>query len=335
MSIEPGLLAKHIRDILGLAIQHDPSRNRGLVVYDRDSSLSRALETAYRLALPGATFLDFAEAGAAGTRAAIEALSPGDFVALVQSQNFRLDDFRVRIELFKRGLTTVEHGHLARLPEEQESTYVDSLAYDPGYYLPLGARLKARLDHAESATVVCEGTRLEYRTGFEPAKLNVGDYRGMANVGGTFPIGEVFTEPADLLKVDGEAMVCSYSGLDHLLQRCAPFRIHIEGGVLVRSDHAPAGFLQILETIRAHEQVLVREFGLGLNPAMNKDRVLTEITAFERMKGLHFSLGAKHTVYKKQGINAKRTRYHVDIYIDAQRVELDGDLIFDGVEHRL
>ena len=61
--------------------------------------------------------------------------------------------------------------------------------------------------------------------------------------------------------------------------------------------------------------------------------MLAEINAFERMKGLHFSPGAKHTVYKKPGISAKRTRYRVDIYIDVERIELDGELLFDGVNH--
>jgi len=333
MAIRADLLEKHLRDILTLAIKHDAAQQDALVVYDRDAALSRALEAAYRAALPGATFLDFAVAGPDGTRAAIDALRPCDFVALVQSQNFRLDDFRVRIELFKRGLTTVEHGHLARIPEHEEEIYVDALAYDPGYYLPLGAKLKARLDAARSAAVFCAGTTLRYTTGFEPAKLNVGDYTGMANVGGTFPIGEVFTEPVELSQVNGEAMVFGYSGLDHLMQACTPFKIHIADGQLTGADHAPADFNQVVEMIRGVEPVWVREFGLGLNPAMHKGRMLTEITAFERMKGLHFSLGAKHTVYKKAGINAKRTRYHVDIYIDVERVELDGEPVFEGGAH--
>ena len=78
--------------------------------------------------------------------------------------------------------------------------------------------------------------------------------------------------------------------------------------MLVSSSGTPKGFDEILATIRTTEEAMVREFGLGLNPAMHKGRVLSEITAFERMKGLHFSLGAKHTVYKKPGINAKRSR---------------------------
>ena len=48
MSIQPELLEQHLRDILELAIKHDASRSRALVIYDRDSALSRALEAAYR-----------------------------------------------------------------------------------------------------------------------------------------------------------------------------------------------------------------------------------------------------------------------------------------------
>lgn len=335
MTTRPGDVDRHIRDILHLAIRHDGAAHKALVVYDRDSPLSRLLEGAYRAALPGATFLDFATAGAEGTRAAIDALAPGDFVGLVQSHNFRLDDFRVRIELFKRQLTTVEHGHLSRLPPEQEQIYIDSLAYDPAYYIPLGQSLKARLDAARSAEVLSEGARLTYATGFEPAKLNVGDYRALPNVGGTFPIGEVFTEPTDLGKVDGEAMIFAFSGLDHLIQVPPPFRLRIEGGYLADVVGAPRDFQDILAKVRATERLLVREFGLGLNPAMHKGRVIGEITAFERMKGLHLSIGEKHTVYKKAGINAKRTRFHIDVFVDVQRIDLDGVPVFEAGEYRV
>jgi hypothetical protein len=40
-------------------------------------------------------------------------------VVLVQSTSFRMDAYRIRIELFKRGLKVIEHVHLSRMPGEQ------------------------------------------------------------------------------------------------------------------------------------------------------------------------------------------------------------------------
>ena len=75
----------------------------------------------------------------------------------------------------------------------------------------------------------------------------------------------------------------------------------------------------------------VREFGLGLNNAMGKHRVVSDITAFERQKGLHLSIGAKHTVYAKQGMHRKHGRYHVDVFVDVERITMDGQPIYqDG-----
>jgi len=42
-----------------------------------------------------------------------------------------------------------------------------------------------------------------FAAGLEPAKLNIGDYGGLKNVGGQYPIGEVFTESRDLEAVNG------------------------------------------------------------------------------------------------------------------------------------
>lgn len=329
MHAAASLEEKHIRDILGLAIKVAPETGRALVVFDRDSPLSRRLELAYRAVLPHAVFLEFAQTGAAGIMAAIDALKPGDFVGIIQSSSFRLDEFRIRIELFKRGLATVEHAHLARMTPEQEAIYVDALAYDPAYYVTLGHQLKTRLDAARSAVVTCNGTRMEYAGPFEAAKLNVGDYTGMANVGGTFPIGEVFTEPANLDTVNGDALVFAFANTDHILRVHEPFAIHVEHGVLTNADAAPDEFKAVLDLIKGQETVLVREFGLGLNRAMGRGRTVNDITAFERMKGLHFSLGSKHPVYKKAGIQTKHTRYHIDVFIDVQRIELDGAPLFE------
>lgn len=323
--------AKHVKDIVRLAIRRSPAA-KALVVFDERTPLARIVAAAYRQALPDARFMDFDASGKDAFFEALDALAPGDLVVLVQSSSFRLDEFRIRIELFKRGLATVDHLHLERARDEgQMRIYVEALAYDPSYYVMLGHALKKRLDAAETVTVRCAGTALTYEGGMEPAKLNVGDYAGMKNVGGTFPIGEVFTEPKDLAKVNGEAMLFAFAGTDHHVQMHPPFRIVVREGVIV-SHEGPPAFQAVLDQIRSEEEVLVREFGLGLNPAMGKERFVDDITAFERQKGLHFSLGEKHGVYKKPGFNPKKTHFHIDVFVDVERIETDGAALYENGE---
>lgn len=324
------LAAKNVGDIVKYAIKLAPGK-KALVFYDQNTPLAQVIVAAYRAALPEALFLDHDVAVKEGFFAAIDDMTAGDLVVLISSATFRLDDFRIRIELFKRGLATVDHMHLERATDEKQiAIYVDSLAYDPAYYPPLGRALKEKIDRAETVKVFCDGTALTYEGGMEEAKLNVGDYSGMTNVGGTFPIGEVFSEPKDFARLNGEAMLFAFAGTDHLAQIHEPFKIRVERGILV-SHEGPPSFQEVLDQIAGDETIMVREFGLGLNPALGKHAVLKDITAFERQKGLHFSLGEKHGVYKKPGLNPKKTHYHIDVFVDVDRIEADGEAIYaDG-----
>lgn len=64
-------------------------------------------------------------------------LPKGSIVILVQSTNFRLSTFRIRLELFHRGIHVIEHNHLAYIPEEQFDTFIHSLEYRTPEYLAL------------------------------------------------------------------------------------------------------------------------------------------------------------------------------------------------------
>ncbi len=323
------LAAKNLSDIIKDAICLQPTEH-AYVIFDTEAPLTQILLDGYRAALPEGTFIDFSTTTPDKILELFNACKPGDLVVLLQSTNFRLNEFRVRIELFQRGLKTIEHMHLYRMSEDQFETYINTLAYDPSYYSPLGHALKKIIEPAKEIIVRCKGTTLTYATPMEMVKLNCGDYREMKNVGGTFPIGEVFTEAADLTKVNGDAMVFSYANEEHMVQIVEPFPVHIEQGVLTAPE-APAEFQRILDLIREDEAVIVREFGLGLNPAVGKHALINDITAFERQKGMHVSLGAKHTVYAKPGLNRKKGRYHIDIFIDIESIEADGKVFYkDG-----
>jgi aminopeptidase len=324
--------AAHLRDVLALVVEHCPA-HAALVVYDTRTGLARALAEGYRRNLPGATFIDFDSVAADDVLAAFQRMASSDLVVLVQSTNFRLEAFRIRVELFKLGLKVIEHVHLSRMPGAQGAHYIESLAYDPAYYRGVGQALKTRIDGASSATVDSGGETLVFASKLEPAKLNIGDYSGMNNIGGQFPIGEVFTEAQDLEAVNGRVRVHVFGDTSYLVNRPAtPITLVIERGRVVGAENATPEFERLLEIIRADEgEVWVRELGFGMNRAFTHERRVNDIGTYERMCGIHLSLGAKHGVYPKPGFKRKDARYHVDIFAVTEAVYLDADLVYrDG-----
>ena len=321
----------HVRDILDHAIQHTPSRP-ALVVSDGNSDLARMLTEAYRHCLPDAVQLCFDSVPAALILEAISALPPGALVVLIQSTNFRLGEFRIRVELFKRGLKVIEHPHLARMQAAEYAAYVDALAYDPAYYRVLGAELKRRIDSANGAVVQSAGECLVYEAGFEPAKLNVGDYSNLTNVGGQFPIGEVFTEALDLERVHGRVRIFVFGDVDFCVNVPeAPICLEIARGRVVNVFDSTPDFDRVIAQISAEEEVWVRELGFGMNRALTPERRVSDIGTYERMCGIHLSLGAKHGVFAKPNLNRRHSRFHVDVFAVTDGVILNDETVFrDG-----
>lgn len=322
----------HVRDILGIAIEH-AAPARALVVFDTRTALSRALTEAYRANLPDGRFVDFDAVTADEVHAAFRAMVAGDLVVLIQSTNFRLEAFRIRVELFKLGLKVVEHVHLSRMPGAQGEAYIEALAYDPAYFRGVGHRLKALIDGAVRAVVRGGDAELVFEGGLEAAKLNVGDYAGMNNVGGQFPIGEVFTEARDLEAVNGRVQVHVFGDTNYRVNRPdTPITLIVERGRVVEALDSTPAFDEVLAIIRADEgEVWVRELGFGMNRAFTRERRVDDIGTYERMCGVHLSLGAKHGVYPKPGFKRKDARYHIDVFAVTDGVLLDGVQVYrDG-----
>jgi aminopeptidase len=322
---------RHLCDILAIAFEHPPAGG-AVVVYDSRSELSRILTEAYRTRLPSAVFLDFDAMAPESILSAFAPLRAGDLVVLVQSGNFRLEAFRLRVELFKRGLKVIEHPHLERMTGAEAGWYVDSLAYDPSYYRGVGGALRDRIDAAQSGIVDSGGERLVFSGPFEAAKLNVGDYRGMKNAGGQFPIGEVFTEARDLETVNGRVRIFIFADLDYMVNRPErPITLAVSRGRVVDAVDSTPDFEKVLAAIRADEgEVWVRELGFGMNRAFNGERVVRDIGTLERMCGIHLSLGAKHAIYNKPAFNRRHGRHHVDVFAITESVSLDGSEVFRG-----
>jgi aminopeptidase len=323
---------KHLHDVLSMAIEHAPPRT-AVVVADTRCDLAVALTEAYRRCLPTARFIDFDAVAPDEVLAAFASLEAGDLVVLIQSTNFRLEAFRLRVELFKRSLKVIEHPHLSRMPGEQADYYIASLAYDPAYYRGVGYALKERIDRAQGGVVDSGGERLVFAAPFEPAKLNIGDYSEMNNVGGQFPIGEVFTESEDLEAVNGRVRIFVFGDTTFRVNRPEqPITLVVAKGRVTEAIDSTPDFDQVLEKIRADEgEVWLRELGFGMNRAFSRDRMVDDIGTYERMCGIHLSLGAKHGVYSKPNIRRTTARYHIDVFAVTEAVYLDDELVYrDG-----
>lgn len=321
---------EHISGILNEVFNHT-AQEKAIVVYDTNCTLSNILTQAYKRSLPNALFIDFNLHTPEYILEKLAQLKPYDFVALVQSTSFRLDAFRLRVELFKRQIKVIEHPHLSRMSDADVSYYIDSLAYDSHYYRGVGIALKNKLDTANSGILESGGEFLIYSSPFESAKLNIGDYSQMTNTGGQFPIGEVFTEAQDLRALNGRVNIFSFGDVTYKLNYpTMPITLIIEQGQVVDCKNSTPAFDQILFNIRRDEDgvVWVRELGLGLNRAFTKTRTVSDTGTYERMCGVHLSLGAKHGIYGKPGFKRRDGRYHVDVFVDTNSFKLDDEVVY-------
>jgi hypothetical protein len=244
--------------------------------------------------------------------------------------SFRLDAFRIRIHLFERGLKVIEHPHLVRVQDNEIATYIASLNYDANYYRQLGPELKLRLDQAREVKLLNGDLALTYAGRFEAAKLNIGDYSGMKNWGGQFPIGEVFTELHDLECLSGKIALFAFGDNDFSITNCEPpLVLEIQAGRVVGMDSGHCLFEDILNKIRQHEgEVWVRELGFGLNRALTRTIQIHDVGIYERMCGVHLSLGAKHALYPKAGFDKKRVKFHVDVFAVIDSVTIDAETVY-------
>jgi aminopeptidase len=321
--------AQHVEDILTYAFEHGPSA-KILIVFDKDSPLAIGLTAAYREARPDSLFVEFDSADPDNVLAAIDALEAGDLVVLIQSTSFRLDAFRIRIELFSRRLKVIEHPHLVRMPGRQAELYLDALAYDPVYYRGVGNALKQRIDSATECVLHSRGDQLLFPAGFEVAKQNIGDYRKLPNSGGQYPIGEVFTESKDLEAVHGRVQISNFGDTAFTVNTPdQPITLVVEAGRIASTENSTPEFDRVLEAIRKLEdQVWLRELGLGLNRAFTPSRMVSDIGSYERMCGVHLSLGAKHPAFNKPQIRKRAARFHVDVFAITESVTIDGEEVF-------
>jgi aminopeptidase len=326
---------KNIKDIIDLSIKANESE-KVIIIYDQDHYLAEVLLEAYKASLPNAQYIEFEQDSKDKLITEFETLQPNDLVVMIQSSNFRINDFRIRLYLFERGIKVIEHMHLYRNTQPQWSTYIDSLAYDQKWYQQSSKFIVNNLVQASSLTITSKDKELNITGPVEIPKLNIGDYTGMKNIGGTYPIGEVFTEVQDFDDMNGSVYVYAYANKNFDVTMVEPFWIRIEKSLVVEVDsNAPQEFRDIVEHVKTYESPLIREVGFGLNQAITKDKPLGDITAYERTIGLHLSLGHKHSVYKKPGIQAHKARFHIDLFITLDSIKTNRGEIFSNNKYQL
>lgn len=324
------IATQYVAGIIVDAIEH-PKNLPSLIVYDQQTDLAKVLTQAYRQCLPDAQMLDFDATAPDAILAVFAQLPAGSLVVLLQSTHFRLDAYRLRVELFKQGLKVIEHPHLSRMQGLEQRYYIDALAYDKTYYRGVGAALKRKIDQAQTCIIHSANTQLVFSGGLEPAKLNVGDYRGMENIGGMFPIGEVFTEAKNLENVQGKVRIFAFGDTQFLVNRPAtPITLVVEKGRVIQAVDSTPEMDVVLDKIHTVEgEIWVRELGFGLNRTFNTQRITQDVGTYERMCGVHLSLGAKH-MFPKPQISRSAARYHIDVFAVSDSVTLDGDIVYQN-----
>ena len=259
-------------------------------------------------------------------------LPKGSIVILVQSSNFRLSTFRIRLELFHRGIHVIEHNHLAYIKESEFDTFVDCIQYrTPEYVRLLEVFTDLFAKAKETRLISIDGSELVFGP-VDRVLGNTGDYSKMEHKWGTLPVGEVLTEALDLKNVNGKCLIDTYPGDDFNIRICDPFEMVVENGRVLPSPDFPPEFQKLYNMIRDNEndEVLVRELGLGLNPAPTTETPLSDINFHERKIGIHLSIGKKHGLYGKKLPKTEVQRFHIDIFIALESMYVGDVKVFEN-----
>jgi aminopeptidase len=155
----------------------------------------------------------------------------------------------------------------------------------------------------------------------------------MPNTGGRFPIGEVFTASKDLEAVNGRVRISIFGDTAFTVNKPDhPITLVVSKGRVIEAVDSTPEFDRVLATIRADEgEIWLRELDLGMNRAFTQGRIVGDNGTFERMCGVHLSLGAKHESYNKPDIKKIAAKHHVDVFAITKSVSLDGEVIYrDG-----
>ncbi len=323
-----------------LEILNEPySKNKVIFVYDTDSKLAKILSEAYIKNLKNYKNLDieiinFNEIKKEDLKEKLLSLRQNSTVILVQSTNFRIEDFRIRLTLHKAWVWCLEHNHLAYIKDEEIENYISAIEYKTPYYNKLSNKLKEISDSAKTLTIISKsGDKLVFEGWFEDMKQNTWDYTGK-NRWWSMPVWENFTEIKDFSLANWIVEIRAYPDTKMLVHfPKEPFKLEIkESKIISWSDNTPKEFVEILEMIKKNEdnEIFVRELWFGLNNWISWEKTLSDVNAFERIAGFHLSLWKKHWIYRKKFPRKVTQRYHIDIFPNTDKIFFDEKLIFEN-----
>lgn len=328
------------RDILEKNLKINDSRysDKSIVlVYDLKSPVSRELSKWYIDNLKNndnAEIIEFEKIDTEDLKAKLLSLMEWSTVILIQSTNFRLDNFRIRLNLNNAWVWCLEHRHLAYLYDNQVENYADSLEYRWEYYSEVWWRLKELSDNAESMTFICKDwstLNIDWWW-FENMKLNHWDFEWKTRWW-NFPIWENFTEAKIFDNVNGELTIYAFPDDKLQVEFVEPFKIKIEKSIVTCTDSScPETFKKIMAFIAASEdwEVMFRELGFWLNMWIWKEKQLADVNAYERQAWFHISLWKKHQIYRKKIDKNIMQRYHIDIFPDISEIFIDNVKVFEN-----
>ena len=312
------------------------SENKVVLVYDNYSKLSKILAEWYMENLKNhknSEIINFSEIEKENLKEKLVNLKKNSTVILVQSTNFRIENFRIRMTLHKAWIGCLEHNHLWYMLEDEKENYANAIKYKTPYYEELSKKLKKISDEADSLKIVSKDwNELIFEWGFEDMKQNTGNYE-WKNRGWSFPIWENFTEIIDFKKVNWKIAIRAYPDakmITHFLEE--PFILEIKESLVISwSKNTPKNFVEILEKIKQNEdsEIFLRELGFGLNTWITWKKRLTDVNAFERIAGFHISLWKKHWIYRKKFSRKITQRFHIDVFVDIDKIFFDDKLIFE------
>lgn len=310
-----------------------------ILIYDTDSLLSRLISNAYIKNLekyPNAEIIEYGNSTPEKIKEKILSLEEYSTVIMVESTNFRLEEFRIRMSLQHRNIAGIEHNHLIYIKKEETKTYLEAISYQTPYFQIVSDYLKKKIENGNTMKIISSyGSILTLEWWFEEMKQNTGNF-ALNNRYGTLPMGENFSEVKNFSKVNGELYIKAYPGEDLQIIICKePFKIEIKESILLcQREKIPETFLKIIDKITTAEwEVMMRELWFWLNKAISFKNTLSDVNAFERLSGFHLSLGKKHNIYRKKLHKDIIQRYHIDIFPDIEEILIDNEIIFDKKIH--
>jgi hypothetical protein len=313
-----------------------------LIIYDNKTALSKLLKIGYKNAInkikekenPNIIFkeINFYKETNENIKDKISKLKEKDLVILIQSSSFRMSKYRWRTELYKLGLKIIEHSHLEKNKLTEIKTYINSIEPNLEYYLNLKEKLIPKLEKAKSIQLISsDNSKLEFKK-LDEIYDNIAYFEDKENYGTRFPVGEFLTESLNLEELNGEFLLYAYPDTRnflHILKK--PFKCKIEKGILTFNE-GPKKFKELLEMIsneHPEKKVMIRELGLGLNKNISRKNKLSDVSSFERIQGIHLSLGMKHQIYAKKLYSTFgrkfNQRYHIDVFLDIEKIYLNND----------